>query len=50
VAYLGPAGHEDLRDTPQPGDLYRDDIGPAQFTAPDGRKMIGFLEQARRMK
>jgi hypothetical protein len=50
VAYLGLAGHEDLRDTPQPGDLYRDDIGPVQFTAPDGRKMIGFLEQARRLK
>ena len=50
VAYLGPAGQETLRDGPRPGDLYRDDIGPALFTAPDGSQIVGFVEQARRLK
>jgi hypothetical protein len=50
VAYLGPAGQETLRDEPRPGDLYRDEIGPALFTPPRGRKIVGFWEQARRLK
>jgi hypothetical protein len=50
VAYLGPAGQEALRNEPGPGDLYRDEIGPALFTAPHGRKLVGFWEQARRLK
>ena len=49
VAYLGPAGQEALRDEPRPGDLYRDDIGPVLFTAPDGDKIVGFWEQARKL-
>lgn len=50
VAYLGPAGQETLRDEPRPGDLYQDEIGPALFTAPNGRKIVGFWDQARRLK
>jgi hypothetical protein len=49
VAYLGPAGQETLRDEPRPGDLYQDEIGPALFTAPNGRKIVGFWDQARRL-
>ncbi len=49
LAYLGPAGQEALRHEPQPGDLYRDEIGPALFTAPRDRKVVGFWEQARRL-
>lgn len=49
VAYLGPPGQEALRDEPRPGDLFRDDIGPARFTAPHGEKIVGFWEQARRL-
>ena len=50
VAYLGLAGQEALRDEPRPGDLYRDDIGPALFTAPHGREIVGFWDQARRLQ
>lgn len=50
VAYLGSAGQEALRNEPRPGDLYRDEIGPALFTAPRGRKVVGFWEQARRLR
>lgn len=50
VAYLGPAGQETLRDEPRPGDLYRDEIGPMIFTAPDGSQVVGFWEQARRLE
>lgn len=46
VGYLGPAGQEAMRLTPQPGDLLRDELGPALFTSPDGERQIGFLEQA----
>ena len=49
VAYLGQAGQEELRGTPQPGDLYEDKIGPAVFTARQGEKIVGFVEQARRL-
>ncbi|MGD1995030.1 MAG: hypothetical protein PVI59_17690, partial [Anaerolineae bacterium] len=49
VAYLGPPGQEALRDEPRPGDLFRDEIGPARFTAPHGEKIVGFWEQARRL-
>ncbi|MBC7226631.1 MAG: hypothetical protein H5T61_05300 [Thermoflexales bacterium] len=49
VGYLGPAGHEAFRPAPQPGDLLRDELGPACFTSPEGKRHIGFLEQARRI-
>lgn len=49
TAYLGPAGQEALRGAPRPGDLYRDDIGPALFTAPGGKRVVGFWDQARRL-
>jgi hypothetical protein len=50
VAYLGPAGQESLCDGPGPGDLYRDEIGPALFTAPGGREFVGFWDQASRLR
>ena len=50
VAHLGPAGQEDLREEPRPGDLLRDEIGPALCTSPDGEEFVGFLEQARRLE
>ncbi len=50
VVYLGPPGREAIRNQPRPGDLYRDELGPAMYTAPDGRKVLGFLELARRLR
>lgn len=50
VAYLGPAGHEAFRDTPMPGDLLRDEMGPVLAIAPDGKEYPGFMEQARRIE
>lgn len=50
VGYLGPAGHEAFRPAPQPGDLLRDELGPARFTSPEGEQFTGFLEQARRLQ
>lgn len=49
VAYLGPAGQEQLRDAPRQGDLYEDKIGPMLFTSRQGGEVVGFLEQARRL-
>ncbi len=49
VGYLGPAGHEAFRSTPQPGDLLRDELGPARCISPEGESFTGFLEQARRL-
>lgn len=49
VGYLGPAGHEAFRPAPRPGDLLRDELGPARFVSPDGKPHPGFLEQARRL-
>ncbi len=46
VGYLGPAGQEEMRTEPRPGDLLRDELGPALFTSPEGKRLIGFLEQA----
>jgi len=46
VGYLGPAGQEEMRTEPRPGDLLRDELGPALFTSPEGERLIGFLEQA----
>lgn len=46
VGYLGPGGQEAMRTTPQPGDLLRDELGPALFITPEGEERIGFLEQA----
>ncbi len=50
VGYLGPAGHEAFRTIPQPGDLLRDELGPARFISPTGEPFTGFLEQARRLE
>ncbi len=49
VGYLGPAGHEAFRSNPRPGDLLRDELGPARFISPEGKSFIGFLEEARRI-
>ncbi len=49
VGYLGPAGYEAFRSAPQPGDLLRDELGPARFISPEGESFIGFLEQAWRI-
>ena len=48
-AYLGPAGQEAVRDAPSPGDLYLDELGPALFSSSEGKQVIGFLEQMRRL-
>ena len=47
VVYLGPAGHETVRDVAQPDDLLRDELGPALFTTADGTERLGFWERAR---
>lgn len=49
VVHLGPPGHEEIRETPQAGDLFRDELGPAVFTSPQGEELTGLLEQARRL-
>ena len=49
VAQLGLAGQEAIRNTPQAGDLYRDETGPAIFTSPQGEELVGFVEYARRI-
>lgn len=49
VVHLGPPGQEAVRLEAHAGDLYRDEIGPAMYTAPDGRRIPGFLERARRV-
>lgn len=49
VVHLGPAGQEAVRDAPQAGDLYRDELGPVLFTSPQGETAVGFIEQARRL-
>ncbi len=49
IAYLGAAGRETVRLEPRPGDLYRDEIGPAMFTSPQGHQALGFVECARRI-
>jgi hypothetical protein len=46
VGYLGPSGKEELRDEPLPGDLLRDQVGPALFTSPERKQFTGILEQA----
>lgn len=48
--YLGPAGHEAVRDQAAPGDLLHDRIGPARFISPDGEQVMGFLEYANAKK
>jgi hypothetical protein len=50
VFYLGPAGEEAIRDAPRPGDLYVDTLGPALFISPEGERIVGLVEQARRLK
>ncbi len=49
TAYLGPAGHEAFRDSPEPGDLLRDEMGPILAVSPDGNSYHGFMERARRI-
>lgn len=49
TAYLGPAGHEAFRDSPEPGDLLQDKMGPILAMAPDGNSYPGFMERARRI-
>jgi hypothetical protein len=48
--YLGPAGHEMVRDEAASGDLLHDRIGAAQFTSPDGELVMGFLEYGRKVQ
>lgn len=49
VLYLGPAGHEEMRDEPRAGDLLRDEIGPVRYTSSSGEEIMGFLEQTRKL-
>jgi hypothetical protein len=49
VAYLGVAGREAVRPEPRPGDLYRDELGPAMYVSPQGHQILGFVEHARRI-
>lgn len=49
IAYAGPPGQEGVRNAPQAGDLYRDEIGPATYTDQAGREFAGFMDQARRI-
>jgi len=44
IWHLGQAGVESVRDTPQPGDLLREETGAAQFTANTGEN-TGFFDQ-----
>lgn len=46
VGYLGRAGKEEFRDEPLPGDLLRDQVGPALFISPESEQFTGILEQA----
>ena len=50
VSYLGQAGAEAARPDPQPGDLYKDEIGPALFTSATGKTVVGFWDEATRIK
>lgn len=45
VWHLGQAGVESVRDVVQPGDLLREETGPARFTTPTGETLIGFFDQ-----
>ena len=49
MAFLGAAGRETIRDASRPEDLYQDCIGPALVLFPDGKQVVGFVEQARRL-
>ena len=44
IVYYGRAGQESVRNTPQPGDLLRDELGPARFIQRDNT-VIGFFDQ-----
>ncbi len=50
VSYLGKPGKEAARSTSEEGDLYKDEIGPAVFTASSGEKVVGFWDKATRIK
>jgi len=45
IWHLGRAGVESVRDAPQPGDLLREETGPARFTANTGETCTGFFDQ-----
>ncbi len=48
VLCLGKKGGEEAaRSEPQPGDQFRDEIGPALFTSSRGERVTGSLEQAK---
>ncbi len=49
VSYLGPPGEEEIGGVPMDKALYRDIIGPARFTAPDGQLVVGFWDEAVRL-
>ena len=46
VWYLGKGGNEFVRSEPQPGDLFKDEIGLAVFTSSEGERVVGFIERA----
>lgn len=50
ISYLGPPGEEAVRSAPAEGDLFKDRIGPARFTSPTGKQVIGFWDLATRIE
>jgi hypothetical protein len=49
ITWYGRAGYEAVRDDPQPDDLLRGEFGPAVFTSPDGKTVVGFLDQLKKV-
>jgi len=49
LAFLGAAGRESIRSASRPEDIYQDCIGPALYQFPDGKQVVGFWDQARRL-
>ncbi len=45
IIYYGQAGQEQVRNERRPGDLLKDELGPACFVAPDGTVVTGFFDQ-----
>lgn len=50
ISYLGPPGEEQVGSVPMEKALYRDIIGPARFISPMGEIVVGFWDEAVRLK
>lgn len=49
AVFLGPAGFEEVRNVARPGDLMRDELGPAVFTSAEGVMLTGFWEHGKEL-